>query len=75
MPAFIAVAANDPLRLVPASIEIYNKWRATGQQAQLFIYQNGGHGFGVRKQHKFSDTWMDRFAEWLDGNGFMKQRD
>ncbi len=73
MPAFIVVASDDPLKLVPTSVEIYNKWKTANQKAELIIYQNGGHGFGMRKQNKLSDTWIYRFEEWLEANGLMKQ--
>ena len=73
MPAFIVVASDDPLNLVPTSIDIYNKWKAANQKAQLIVYQNGGHGFGMGKQNKLSDTWINRFEEWLEANGLLKQ--
>jgi hypothetical protein len=33
--------------------------------AELHIYAQGGHGFGMRTQNLPSDTWIDRFGEWL----------
>lgn len=68
MPAFIVVASDDPLQLVPTSINIYNKWIAAKQPAELHIYQSGGHGFGMQKQNKPSDTWIERFGDWLKSN-------
>jgi len=68
MPAFIAVASDDPLQLVPTSINIYNKWIAAKQPAELHIYQSGGHGFGMRKQNLPADTWIERFGDWLKCN-------
>ena len=71
MPAFVAVASDDQLRLVPTSIDIYTKWIAAGQIAQLLVYQNGGHGFGMNKSGKLSDNWIDRFGEWMGENGLL----
>lgn len=68
MPAFIAVASDDHLGLVPTSIDIYNKWIAAKQPAELHIYQTGGHGFGMRKQNIPTDTWIERFGDWLKSN-------
>jgi hypothetical protein len=37
----------------------------------MHIYAQGGHGFGMRKQGKPSDHWIERFAEWLQGQGLL----
>ncbi len=29
------------------------------------MYSKGGHGFGMRKQNLPSDSWIERFGEWL----------
>ena len=71
MPAFIAVASDDGFGLAPAGIAIYNKWIAAKQPAELPIYQSGGHGFGMKKQNKSSDTWIERFHDWLEENGLL----
>jgi len=68
MPAFIAVASDDGFGLQPSSIAIYNKWLAAKQPAELHIYQSGGHGFGMKKQNIPTDTWIDRFGDWLKSN-------
>jgi acetyl esterase/lipase len=68
MSAFIAVASDDGFGLAPASIAIYNKWTAAKQSAELHIYQSGGHGFGMHKQNIPTDTWIERFGDWLKSN-------
>jgi acetyl esterase/lipase len=72
-PMFIAAASDDQFKLIPDSISLYNQWTAAGKSAELHIYAKGGHGFGMRKQGYPSDHWIDRFAEWLDFQGFMKR--
>lgn len=72
MPAFIVVASDDPLGLAPVSVNIYQKWVAAGQPAELHVYQLGGHGFGMDKQGKASDTWISRFEDWMKDNGLMQ---
>jgi acetyl esterase/lipase/lysophospholipase L1-like esterase len=68
MPAFIVAASDDQLGLVPKSIDIYEKWNSAKQMAELLVYQNGGHGFGMKKNGKLTDTWINRFEEWLANN-------
>jgi len=72
-PAFILAASDDPLHLAPQSVTIYQEWIAGGKQAELHLYSRGGHGFGMRRQDLPSDHWIERFADWLETQGFLKQ--
>jgi len=74
-PMFLAAAANDDLFLDAHSIDLYNKWKASGHSVELHIYAKGGHGFGLRRRNIPTDTWIDRFGEWLDLQGFLKAAD
>ncbi len=71
-PIFVAVAGDDQLQMMPMSISIYRKWFDAKQPAELHIYEKGGHGFGMRKQNLPTDTWYERFGEWLKMQGLMK---
>ncbi len=71
-PAFIVCASDDPLMLAPASVQLYSDWLSKGKIAELHMYAKGGHGFGMRKQNLPSDTWIERFDEWLTVMGWMK---
>jgi acetyl esterase/lipase len=65
-PAFIAVAADDPL-LAHASVPIFDAWQGAGKSAELHIYAHGSHGFGMRKVGTSADHWIDDFYNWLVG--------
>ena len=71
-PMFLAAATDDQLGLAPHSVDLYNKWVAAKHSAELHLYANGGHGFGMRTQNIPTDTWIDRFADWLNAQGFLK---
>lgn len=71
-PLFVLAATDDPLRLVPQSVEIYQAWVAAGKTAELHLYSKGGHGFGMRNQQLPSDRWIQLLADWLDAHGFFK---
>jgi len=64
-PLFIVAATNDQLGLAADSIKLYSKWIQAGKSAELHMYSKGGHGFGMRKQNLPSDSWIERFGEWL----------
>jgi acetyl esterase/lipase len=70
-PLFIAAATDDEYHLVPMSIGLYSKWLAAGHSAEIHIYSKGGHGFGMNRQNQPSDTWIERFGDWLQIQGFL----
>ena len=69
-PMFLAAASDDELGLAPHSVDLYSKWQASKHPVELHMYQKGGHGFGMRKQNIPTDTWIERFSDWLKLNGF-----
>jgi acetyl esterase/lipase len=71
-PAFIAAATDDNLGLAPDSIALYQKWVDAHKSAELHMYAKGGHGFGARKHDIPTDHWIDRLADWLQLQGFLK---
>ena len=48
-PMFIAAASDDPLNLGPHSVRLYQQWVAAKKSAELHMFSNGGHGFGMPK--------------------------
>jgi acetyl esterase/lipase len=72
-PLFIAAATDDQLGLAPDSVALYQKWTEAQKPAELHMYAKGGHGFGMRKNNLPTDHWIDRFADWLDLQGFLKK--
>jgi acetyl esterase/lipase len=72
-PMFIAAATDDNLGLAPDSVALYEKWTGAHKPAELHMYAKGGHGFGMRKQNLPTDHWIDRYAEWLELQGWLKK--
>jgi len=70
---FIAAATDDDLGLAPASLALYEKWTAAHKSAELHMYAKGGHGFGMRFHKLPTDHWIDRFADWLQLEGFLNE--
>lgn len=73
-PIFIAVASDDQLGFAPSNTKLYLDWKAAGQPAELHVFEKGGHGFGMRKQNLPTDTWNERFGEWLKMQGYLKKK-
>ena len=72
-PMFIAAATDDSLGLVPVSLGLYEKWTAAHKSAEMHLYAKGGHGFGMHTHNLPTDHWIDRFADWLELEGFLKK--
>jgi len=70
-PLFVAAATDDGLGLASHSMDLYSKWLAVKKPAEIHIYQQGNHGFGMHKQHIPTDTWIDRFGDWLGLLGYV----
>lgn len=74
-PAFLACAFNDRKDISEGLAEVYLRFKRVGVPAELHIYSNGGHGFGLRLNNdKPVSGWIVRFNEWLEDNGFLTRQ-
>jgi acetyl esterase/lipase len=71
IPLFVISAADDPISASGSEV-VYSKWRAAGNPIEAHIYARGGHGFGLNPQNLPTDHWIERFREWLQGEGLLK---
>lgn len=63
-PLFMAVATDDPIAYGPV-LAFYEAVHGAGGKPDLHVYSSGGHGFGMRRQDKASDIWIEEFVHWL----------
>ncbi len=68
-PLFVVAATDDELHLTSMSLDLYSKWLTAGHSAEMHIYSKGGHGFGMNKKNLPSDSWIERFGDWLQVQG------
>jgi len=73
-PLFVAVADDDAWS-APLCVRLYQLWKEKGHPAELHVYAKGGHGFGMRKQGLPTDSWIERFGEWLWVQGIIYSED
>lgn len=71
-PLFVA-AADDDTWSAPLCVRLYQRWKEGGHPAELHIYAKGGHGFGLRTQGLPTDSWIERFGEWLALQGLISE--
>jgi acetyl esterase/lipase len=69
-PAFMVHAGDDKTVKVHNSIMYYEALLKNNVQAELHLYQKGGHGFGMTNKTT-NDQWTDRLKNWLLNNGYL----
>jgi len=72
-PMFLAVAQDDA-GAGPLVTRFYDGLKAAGYRPELHVFASGGHGFGMRKQGKTSDHWIDEFYFWLEAQGLTRSK-
>ena len=71
-PAFLVHASDDNGVSPENSIVFYEGLLRNKIPAELHIYQNGGHGFGMHNRTT-KEEWMDRCMNWMAANGWLKK--
>jgi len=64
-PIFLVHASDDPVAGAENSVVMYLALKRAKVPAELHVYAQGGHGFGVRKSALPCSTWTDRCVAWL----------
>jgi acetyl esterase/lipase len=63
-PSFIVQAENDPVHVENATV-YFLQLKAAKVPAELHIYAEGGHGYGLRRTALPVTTWPDTAKIWL----------
>jgi acetyl esterase/lipase len=72
-PLFVALAADDPL-FGNTGFGLIDSWRAAKRPAELHLYEQGGHGFGMYPKETTSTGWFNAFVSWLTMHGMTKPK-
>jgi len=69
-PTFLVHASDDDVVPVENSIVFYQALVKNKIPAELHVYQNGGHGFGMHNSTT-TDDWFERCLNWLRSNNLL----
>jgi len=73
-PPTILIHASDDDSVLPAnSIRFYENLLKNNVRAELHIYQNGGHGFGLDNKTT-KEKWLERCKSWMEANEWLTQK-
>ena len=70
-PTFLIHASDDDVVVPANSVRFYESLLKHKVQAELHIYQHGGHGFGLNNKTT-KDEWFLSCKNWMDSNGWLK---
>jgi endo-1,4-beta-xylanase len=71
-PAFIVCGYGDRPDISEGMAEVYLKFKKAGVPAELHIYSDAGHGFGVRERNRGAVAkWPERLLDWMHDRGLL----
>lgn len=73
-PVFAAVAYDDREMMTSAATGLIDNWKKKSRPAELHVFADGGHGFGMNKQGKACDAWLDLLDAWMKRSGFYNRK-
>ncbi|MEL7586081.1 MAG: alpha/beta hydrolase [Prolixibacteraceae bacterium] len=71
-PAFLVLADDDRAVVPENSIRFYMALKKNKVPAEMHIFHQGGHGFGMNKINKPAEQWPGMFVQWLRSMSFIK---
>ncbi|MHC4241678.1 MAG: alpha/beta hydrolase [Planctomycetota bacterium] len=73
-PTFLVHGNNDKGVPPENSILFYLALRKAKVPAEMHIYENGKHGFGLGQQGSAVSSWPLRYTEWMRGRGLLDKK-
>lgn len=64
-PTFLVLADDDKTVVPRNSVEFYLALKENNVPAEMHIFAEGGHGFGMNKKNLPADQWPEFFYQWL----------
>jgi hypothetical protein len=53
---------------------LVDAWKKATIPAELHVFADGGHGFGMNKKGTASDAWTELLAVWMKRLGLIERR-
>jgi dienelactone hydrolase len=71
-PPLFLVASDEDSSVPPMSTSrLYEAWHKAGGPAELHVFGDGPHGFGMTRIGTLSDVWPMLLANWLRARGLL----
>ena len=73
-PTFLLCSATDSPGMVDFMPAFFLSLKHAGVPTEVHVFNEGGHGFGVRKWSKSVGIWPELFDGWLKDRGFLDKK-
>lgn len=73
-PTIIFAAADDPTTPPGHGILMFEKLAAAGASAELHLFRDGGHGWGLGTPDQVISQWPDLFERWAQSLKIIEKR-
>jgi dienelactone hydrolase len=70
-PLFLVIADDDQSIPPMSTSRLYEAWHSAGVPAELHVFGNGAHGFGMNQTGNLSDIWPVLLKNWLASRGLL----
>ena len=73
-PMFVAVALDDRIFAKGRnSMGLIDAWRHAGHPVEAHLYEQGGHGFGMKARTAAASQWIEQFYAWMQDRGIINK--
>ncbi len=73
-PTIIFASADDKTAPPGHGIMLFEKLNAAGASAELHLFRDGGHGWGLGKPEQVLSQWPDMFVKWYDSGKIVQNK-
>lgn len=73
-PPLFLIASDEDVSVAPMSTSrLYEIWHKAGAPAELHVFGNGPHGFGMTRIGALPDVWPTLLANWMQARGLLNR--
>ncbi len=73
-PTIIFASADDKTAPPGHGIMLFEKLNAAGASAELHLFRDGGHGWGLGKPEQVLSQWPEMFVKWFDSGKIVQSK-
>lgn len=73
-PTIIFASADDKTAPPGHGIMLFERLNAAGASAELHLFRDGGHGWGLGKPEQVLSQWPEMFVKWYDSGKMVQNK-
>jgi len=70
-PLFLVISDDDRAVAPMSSSRLYEAWHGAGASAELHVFANGGHGWGMAADAYLARSWLMLLESWMAWRGLV----